>query len=104
MQYLVIGHDGTDNEALDRRLAARAAHIKMGDRLRAEGKHLLGAALLDDSEKMVGSVLLVDFEGRSELDAWLAEEPYVVGKVWERVEVIRCQVGPSFQSVLERAR
>ena len=104
MQFLVIGHDGTDAEALNRRLAARPAHIEMGNRLRAEGKHLFGVALLDDSEKMVGSVLLVDFADRAGLDSWLEQEPYVTGKVWQRIEVTRCQVGPSFQSLFEKAK
>lgn len=104
MQFLVIAHDGTDPEALNRRLAARPAHIEMGNEYRADGKHLFGVALLDETEKMIGSVLLVDFATREELDAWLAVEPYVVGKVWERIEVTRCKVGPSFQSLFEKAR
>ncbi len=114
MQFIVIGRDGTDPEAPARRAAARPAHISMGDRYRAEGKHLLGVALLDGdgspmdgskttgSNKMVGSVMLVDFPGRAELDAWLAEEPYVIGKVWEQIEVTRCQVGPSFADLFAR--
>ena len=104
MQFLVIARDGTDSEALNRRLAARPAHIAMGDQYRAEGKHLIGVALLDETEKMVGSVLLVDFANRAELDAWLAVEPYVVGKVWESIEVSMCKVGPSFQSLFEKAK
>ena len=102
MQFLVIARDGTDPEALNRRMAARPAHIEMGDRYRAEGKHMMGVALLDDAGKMAGSVMLVDFASREELDAWLAEEPYVRGKVWEHIEVSRCQVGPSFQSIFSK--
>ena len=99
MQFLVTAHDGTDSEALTRRMAARPAHVEMGNRYRSEGKHLMGVALLNDAGTMIGSVMLVEFAGRAELDAWLAEEPYVVGRVWDRIEVSPCQVGPSFQSL-----
>lgn len=99
MQFVVIGYDGSDPEALQRRLAARPAHIELGNRLREEGRHLYGVALLDNSESMIGSVLIVDFESREELDRWLKVEPYVTGGVWKRVEVLPCRVGPSFQSL-----
>ena len=36
---------------------------------------------------MKGSVLVMEFETREELDAYLAEEPYILEKVWENVEV-----------------
>ncbi|MFN8391080.1 MAG: YciI family protein [Bdellovibrionota bacterium] len=102
MQFLVIGHDGKDPEALNRRLAARQAHIELGNELRDKGNHLVAAAILDDQGKMVGSTLIVDFESREELDQWLAKEPYVTGKVWEKIEVTRCQVGPSFQGLFQK--
>jgi uncharacterized protein len=96
MQYLVIGRDGTDSEALNRRLAARPAHLELGQRLQAEGKHLMGVALLDDAGEMIGSALIVDYATRADLDAWLSQEPYVVGKVWQQIEVTPCKVGPAF--------
>ena len=96
MQFLVLAHDGKDPAALDRRMAARAAHIELGDKLYAEGRLLFGSAILDDSGKMIGSMLVADFANREGLDAWLKIEPYVVGKVWETIEVKLCKVGPSF--------
>ena len=36
---------------------------------------------------MVGSVLIVEFESRADVDAWIANDPYVTGGVWEQVEV-----------------
>jgi uncharacterized protein YciI len=96
MQFLVLGYDGTDKEALNRRMAARPAHISLGDKMRDAGKMLYGAAILDAQEKMIGSILICDFENRMELDAWLKQEPYVTGKVWQRIEVHPCKVGPSF--------
>ena len=97
MQFLILGYDGTDEQALERRLAAREAHLALGDRLRDEGKLLYGVAMLNGQGTMCGSMLVGEFESREQLDEWLAIEPYVVGKVWERVEVVACRVGPSFQ-------
>lgn len=96
MQFLVTAYDGTDSMALERRMAARPAHLELGGRLRAEGRHLYGVALLDEGGRMIGSVLVTDYPSRADLDAWLREEPYVTGKVWERIEVRPCRVGPSF--------
>jgi uncharacterized protein YciI len=96
MQFLLIGHDGEDADALDRRLAVREAHIALGDQMVADGRMLYGGAILDDADKMIGSVLVLDFPSREELDAWLKIEPYMVGDVWRRVEVQPFRVGPSF--------
>ena len=96
MQYHVIGRDGTDDEALQRRLAAREAHIALGDKLFTSGNMLFGVALLDGEGTMIGSSLVVDFATRTELDDWLAIEPYVIGDVWKSIEVTPCRVGPSF--------
>ena len=43
MQFVVIGIDGKDNQALERRMAARPAHIALGDQLRDVGKMLYGS-------------------------------------------------------------
>jgi uncharacterized protein YciI len=96
MQYMIIGMDGTDEDALNRRLAVRDAHIALGDKMRAEGTMLYGAAILSDSEKMIGSVLICEFASREQLDDWLKIEPYVTGDVWREIKVTLCRVGPSF--------
>lgn len=96
MQFAVIGLDGKDESALSRRMAAREAHLKLGKTMREE-KHLLYAcALLDDSEQMMGSIMVVDFATREDLDNWLKIEPYMVGKVWEKLEIRPCKPGPDF--------
>jgi uncharacterized protein YciI len=96
MQFLVTGHDGTDAKALERRMAAREAHIKLGDQLAASGNLLFAVAILDAEGKMIGSSLVTDFPSRAELDAWLTIEPYVTGHVWQEIDVQPCRVGPSF--------
>ncbi len=86
MQFVVIAYDGTDAGALDRRLAARPAHLENARRMKEEGTLLTGGAILDDQGAMIGSVLVVDFPSRTGLDAWLASDPYVTGDVWRKVE------------------
>ena len=96
MQFMLIGHDGTDEGALDRRLAAREAHIALGDKLVAEGHMLFGTALLSEDDKMIGSMLVLDYPSQAELDDWLAVEPYMVQGVWEKIAITPVRVGPSF--------
>jgi uncharacterized protein YciI len=96
MQFLVIGRDGTDSDALNRRLAAREAHSALLGKMRDAGKMLYGTIILDENEKMIGTVLVCDFESREELDQWLKVEPYVTGNVWQSIEIQRCKIGPSF--------
>ncbi len=56
-------------------------------------KHVICAGgLLDDEGKMKGSMLVMEFENRQELDDYLAQEPYVVEHVWERIEIERMNV------------
>lgn len=99
MKFIVIGYDGKDAQALDRRMAAREAHLALSDQAIARGEHLLAAALLNEDEQMCGSVMVVDFPSRDALDKWLETEPYIQGKVWEDVQVFPCKIPPSFEHV-----
>jgi uncharacterized protein YciI len=94
MQFIIIARDYEDG--LQRRLDMRAKHIELGDNLVLNDKALYGVAMLNENGQMNGSVYIMDFRSREELDEWLKNEPYVIGKVWEKIEVIPCQVGPSF--------
>jgi uncharacterized protein YciI len=101
MQFVIIAHDGTDENALERRLSVREKHLARGDQRRSAGKTHFGTALLDDSGKMVGSLIICEFETRQDLDAWLAEEPYVTNKVWQQIEIKGCNVGQSLRGYLK---
>jgi uncharacterized protein len=96
MQFIVIANDFKKN-GLKNRLAVREKHIALGNKMKAEGNVLYGVALLDAKGKMTGSVYIMDFPTRKELDEWLKKEPYVTGKVWEKIKVKPCKVGPSFK-------
>ncbi|HSW88475.1 MAG TPA: YciI family protein [Candidatus Saccharimonadales bacterium] len=95
MQFIVIAHDYKEG-GLEKRLAVRDQHIKMGDQMKANGNYIMGVALLDDSDKMIGSVMILEYPSRKELDAWLTVEPYVVNNVWEKIEITPCKIGPTF--------
>ncbi|WP_234735656.1 YciI family protein [Tellurirhabdus bombi] len=87
MQYVVHAYDFTDEQAYDRRLAARPAHFERARQLKADGHFILGGALLDETGKMIGSMMLVEFDSEENLNNWLQSDPYVVGKVWDRIDV-----------------
>jgi uncharacterized protein YciI len=94
MQFLVVAYDGTDEGALERRLKVREAHLKSAQEMYDTGKWLYAAAILNDDGKMIGSMIVCEFPSRDELEQWLKEEPYVVGNVWQKIEVNRAQVAP----------
>ena len=65
---------------------------------------LFGGGILDGAGKMAGGVLIVDFESRADIDEWLANEPYILNKVWNRVEVHPFLVPPQFLSLFPKYR
>jgi uncharacterized protein len=87
MRYVVIARDGTDDDAKARRLRVRPEHLRQIEPRVERGEILVGGAILDEAGDMVGSVLLVDFETRDDLDDWLRTDPYVTGGVWVDIEV-----------------
>lgn len=97
MQFLIIGIDGDDDKALERRLAARGAHIALGDELLAAGNMWYGAAILRDDGSMRGSALFMDFKDEAELHEWLKREPYVTGDVWRSLTIHRCNTRDPWQ-------
>jgi len=92
MQFLIIGKDGKDKKAKSRRMAAREAHLKLGDEMEASGERWYGSVLLDENGEMVGSMAVMDFPSEKELQEWLKREPYVTGKVWKKLEIYKCNV------------
>jgi uncharacterized protein YciI len=94
MQFVVTALDFTDAAALDRRMANREQHLAGVRKLIAEGRFLSGGAILDDAGKIIGSTLHVDFPTRAELDAQLRQDPYVAGRVWEKIEVRQVKLVP----------
>jgi uncharacterized protein YciI len=86
-QFLIIARDGTDPDALGRRMAARPAHFAGIEDMVAKGEIISGGALLDDAGKMTGSYVIAECASRDKLDAWFAREPYVQQGVWRQIDV-----------------
>ncbi len=86
MKYVIHAYDHTDANALDRRMAARPAHFAFARQLKENGQFILGGALLDPIGKMIGSMLVLDFETEDQLHDYLKSDPYIVQGVWEKVD------------------
>ena len=86
-QYILYAWDGPDELAHDRRWAARPAHFDCARKLKSTGNFIQGGAILDQEGNMIGSMMLLQFEQESELQAWLSEEPYIRGNVWKKWEL-----------------
>jgi uncharacterized protein YciI len=100
MQYLIIAKDGTDDQALERRMEARPDHVNYGAQAVKRGEQIIAAALLDPEGNMRGSAMIVDFDSEADLQKWLDSEAYVKGNVWQDIDVIPCQVAPAFAHCL----
>lgn len=87
MHYLVLAWDHTDEGAVARRDAVRAAHMDSIAALFEAGHVVVGAGILDDERVVRGSVVIVDYPDREAVDEYLASEPLQTGEVWARVEV-----------------
>ena len=87
MQFLVIGYDGTDAEALERRLKVREEHLAKIGELKKSAECLIGGAILDETGKMIGSMLVYEFPDRKALEEKLKDEPYYTKGVWQKVEI-----------------
>lgn len=87
MQFLLVAFDGTDPEALERRMKARPEHLEKIAGLKKKGEFLLGGAILDEDEKMTGSMIVYEFPDRAQLDKCLEMEPYIIQGVWEKIEI-----------------
>ena len=88
MQYIIKAYDGEG--MLDKRKEIRPRHLEGIERIK---EHVICAGgLLDDEGKMKGSVLIMEYESREQLDEYLAKEPYVQEHVWQKIEVERMNV------------
>jgi uncharacterized protein len=87
MQFLLIAYDGTDPDALNLRLKVREEHFAKIAVLKKSGEFVFGGAILDESGKMIGSMILYDFPDRQSMDQKLKEEPYIINGVWKKITI-----------------
>lgn len=82
----------TDREGtLEKRLATRPAHLARLQQLDAEGRLIVAGAMPKDPNNpqagFYGSTMIVDFNSREALDAWLQDEPFLKEGVYSHIDV-----------------
>lgn len=91
MLYAIIGEDIPNS--LERRMAARPAHLKRVEELIARGKLILGGAFpAVDSEDpgpagFEGSLIVGEFDSLEHARAWIDADPFVTEGVFAKVTV-----------------
>jgi uncharacterized protein YciI len=86
-QYLITAYDYTDTGALQRRMNVRPHHLDGIRALKETDNYIVGGAILNDEGRMIGSVMILQFETEETLEAWKQNEPYITQKIWESVDV-----------------
>jgi uncharacterized protein YciI len=88
--YIIYQEDGPNAPAL--RKQHRNAHFAYLER--HKNILVLGGALLDDDgERRVGSVLIVNVDGRDQAEAFSRDEPLRKGGVFRSVKITRMRRG-----------
>ncbi|EXF57226.1 YciI family protein [Acinetobacter radioresistens] len=80
-------HEGT----VEKRLATRPQHIERLQKLNDEGRLIVAGAMpkdpADPQAGFYGSTMIVEFDSREALDAWLKEEPFLKAGVYAHIDV-----------------
>jgi uncharacterized protein YciI len=84
-QYIITALDYA--EGLERRLSVRHAHLEGVRQLKENGNFIKAGAILNDEGKMIGSVMMLQFETTGELKEWQMNDPYTTAGVWEKIDV-----------------
>lgn len=91
MFYAMIGEDAPGS--LEKRLAVRPAHLARMEKLREEGRILIGGPMpaIDAPDPgpagFAGSLIVAEFASLADAEQWLAEDPYVTEGVFARTTV-----------------
>ncbi len=91
---VVIAMDGRDDGAEQRRLAVRGAHMERVAPMAADGTLALGGAILDAAGRMTGSIAVIARPDEASARAWLADDPYVTGGVWQEITLHPTRFAP----------
>ena len=75
-----------DRPGLEHRQANRPAHLEHMAKLDAGGRIRYGGPLVNDSQDMVGSLIIIEAESLDDAKATYAEDPYVIHNVFEHYE------------------
>ncbi len=86
MPYFIETFDKPGHQQVRERL--RAEHLQFLDKHKAK---LLacGAKLNDDGTGAGGGVYIVDVDAREEAEQFIAQDPFALGELFERVNIVR---------------
>lgn len=90
----IVAMDGTDDAAPSRRAAARPGHIARVTPMAQDGTLALGGAILDETGTMRGSIAVTRHATDAAARAWMAEDPYVTGGVWQDIALHGTRFAP----------
>jgi len=65
----------------------RPHHFESARELKKSDNFIFGGAILDDEGRMIGSVMVMQFETAEQLEAWKQNEPYITQKIWESYDI-----------------
>ncbi|MBL8490258.1 MAG: YciI family protein [Rhodocyclaceae bacterium] len=91
MIYAIVGEDA--HGSLEKRLAARPAHLERLHALRDEGRLVLAGPFpaVDGPDPgpagFTGSLIVAEFSTLAEAESWAAADPYAAAGVYSRVTV-----------------
>ncbi|PYC11797.1 YciI family protein [Pseudomonas mosselii] len=91
MLYAIIASDVENS--LEKRLAARPAHIERLQQLKAEGRVVLAGPhpAIDSNDPgaagFSGSLIVAEFDSLNAAQAWADADPYIAAGVYDKVVV-----------------
>lgn len=91
MLYMIVGEDVQNS--LEKRMAARSAHLARLEALQNAGRIILGGPLpaIDSADPgpagFTGSLIVAEFESLEAAQAWADADPYVGAGVYAKVSV-----------------
>ena len=91
MLYAIIASDVANS--LEKRLAARPAHIERLQQLKAEGRVVLAGPhpAIDSNDPgaagFSGSLIVAEFDSLAAAQAWADQDPYIAAGVYDKVVV-----------------
>jgi len=91
-QFLILADDYKDPDALSRRLSVREEHLNRVRKEKQEGRFIIGGAKLNEQGNMHGSMLVVQLENEEAVRQWINDDPYVKGRVWDKIEILPFKV------------
>lgn len=91
MLYVLMGEDAP--ATLDKRMAARPAHLERLEALRDQGRLIVAGPMpaIDSPDPgpagFTGSLVIAEFDTIEAAKTWLAQDPYVTKGVFARTSV-----------------